>query len=225
MDESFTVAFPDGKKSLIAVYDNLIPESMCSEFIELFASNEDLAEPGKTNSGVRQNTKCSTDLVFHSSTFDIKWNDHLSELDFKFHSHLTLAFAHYQQTYQQSWVPFLFGDTGYQIQKYHKGHGFYRTHVDSTPWDEIGRDRFIAIIVYLNDVDHGGETHFPLHGVSVKPKRGRVCLFPATWTHPHAALVPFSNDKYIISTFVVAGPLMENFKVAEPEQTGHIDVV
>ena len=32
--------------------------------------------------------------------------------------------------------------------------------------------------MYLNDVDKGGETYFPLLNISVKPKKGTAILWP-----------------------------------------------
>jgi hypothetical protein len=51
---------------------------------------------------------------------------------------------------------------------------------------------------YLNDVEEGGETEF-FGNYKIKPETGKFVLFPATWTYPHAALVPRSGDKYIIT--------------------------
>ena len=36
-----------------------------------------------------------------------------------------------------------------------------------------------TFFLYLNDVDGGGETRFPLLNISVKPKRGRALLWPS----------------------------------------------
>ena len=56
---------------------------------------------------------------------------------------------------------------------------------------------------YLNDVDEGGETIFtePLD-IKVKPKAGRVLIFPPMWMYPHAGLAPKSNAKYIIGSYL-----------------------
>jgi hypothetical protein len=58
------------------------------------------------------------------------------------------------------------------------------------------------MVIYLNDVEYGGETNFPLHEVAVTPKAGRIVFFPATWTHLHESRVPISSDKWIISSFI-----------------------
>jgi prolyl 4-hydroxylase len=37
----------------------------------------------------------------------------------------------------------------------------------------------LTLFLYLNDVEEGGETHFPHIDTVVKPKRGRAVLWPS----------------------------------------------
>ena len=39
--------------------------------------------------------------------------------------------------------------------------------------------RILTFFLYLSDVEEGGETHFPLLGISVKPKKGKALLWPS----------------------------------------------
>ncbi len=87
-------------------------------------------------------------------------------------------------------------DTGYQIQKYIKGDGFYKWHNDFTIASEKSC-RIVTFIFYLNDVEEGGETYF--YNGKIKPETGKLLLFPATWTYNHKGNMPISNDKYIIT--------------------------
>ena len=71
-------------------------------------------------------------------------------------------------------------------------------HCDSI--DENSSSRYLAILVYLNDVESDGETEFL--DVKIKPEAGSVLLFPPFWTHPHRGLpVRGSHPKYILSTY------------------------
>jgi len=63
----------------------------------------------------------------------------------------------------------------FQITSYNANVG-YKTHTDCTEDDEI-RDRFATILVYLQDVKEGGETKFPVLGISVKPVKGRLLVW------------------------------------------------
>lgn len=43
--------------------------------------------------------------------------------------------------------------------------------------------RILTLFLYLSDVEAGGGTHFNKLGITVKPKRGRVLLWPNVLDH------------------------------------------
>jgi Rps23 Pro-64 3,4-dihydroxylase Tpa1-like proline 4-hydroxylase len=90
--------------------------------------------------------------------------------------------------------------TGYKIQMYPKNEGYFRWHADSV--GKSAASRVIAMILYLNDVEKGGETEFYHQDIKVVPKAGNLLLFPAGWNYMHCGNKPESNDKYIIQTFI-----------------------
>jgi hypothetical protein len=55
---------------------------------------------------------------------------------------------------------------------------------------------------YLNDVEDGGETEL-YQNTMVKPKAGRMVIAPAYFTHTHRGNIPVSNDKYILTSWVL----------------------
>jgi hypothetical protein len=90
--------------------------------------------------------------------------------------------------------------TGYKIQHYRKDQGHFKWHFDALgpgTWH-----RQIAMIIYLNSVEEGGETCFHRQSLRIKPVAGDALFFPTFWTHAHCGEVPRSEDKYIISSFV-----------------------
>ena len=56
--------------------------------------------------------------------------------------------------------------------------------------------RTIAWMVYLNDVEEGGETEFLYQKRKVKPTKGTVVIWPGSYTHVHRGNPPMST-KYI----------------------------
>lgn len=71
--------------------------------------------------------------------------------------------------------------------------------------DASSASRFLVMFTYLNDVDEGGETEFESDEnnlFTVKPKCGRIVVFPPMWTFPHRGKKPISNPKYILSTYL-----------------------
>jgi hypothetical protein len=90
--------------------------------------------------------------------------------------------------------------TGYKIQHYKKNEGHFKWHFDALgpgAWD-----RQLAMIIYLNSVEDGGETCFHRQNLRVKPVAGNALFFPTFWTHMHCGEIPRSEDKYVISSFV-----------------------
>ncbi|KAJ7369302.1 hypothetical protein OS493_039905 [Desmophyllum pertusum] len=53
----------------------------------------------------------------------------------------------------------------------------YKNHTDCIVGYRDKRDRLQPILVYLRDVDEGGETKFPQLGISVKPRKGLALIW------------------------------------------------
>lgn len=67
--------------------------------------------------------------------------------------------------------------------------------------------RILVWTVYLNDIPDGeGETEFIDQGIKCGAKMGRVCVFPASFTHPHRGNPPYSCDKYIATGWIHCSP-------------------
>ena len=90
--------------------------------------------------------------------------------------------------------------SGYKIQHYKKNEGHFKWHFDALgpgAWD-----RQLAMVIYLNSVQSGGETCFHRQNLKVRPVAGDAVLFPTFWTHMHCGEIPASEDKYVVSSFV-----------------------
>jgi prolyl 4-hydroxylase len=64
-------------------------------------------------------------------------------------------------------------------------------------------NRYLVLMWYLNDVAEGGETSFPHLDLMVKPRCGRLLIFPPYWMYQHQGLPPVSEEKYILSTYLL----------------------
>jgi 2OG-Fe(II) oxygenase superfamily len=90
--------------------------------------------------------------------------------------------------------------TGYKVQHYRCNEGHFKWHFDALgpgAWE-----RQLALIIYLNSVESGGETCFHRQDLRIKPMAGDALFFPTFWTHMHCGEVPRSEDKYVISSFI-----------------------
>jgi hypothetical protein len=93
-----------------------------------------------------------------------------------------------------------------QVQKYLKGSsGYPHWHSEVYPKDANCETlhRVLAFQFYLNDVTEGGETEFFYQEKKVQSKAGRMIIFPSSFTHTHRGNAPQSNDKYIITSWVL----------------------
>ena len=91
-----------------------------------------------------------------------------------------------------------------RIKRYRVGSGDgFQPHFDA-----LGNQshRYLVFLWYLNDVAEGGETVFCDLDIKVAAKAGRLLVFPPYWMFQHAGLPPISNDKYIVSTYMLFPP-------------------
>lgn len=89
------------------------------------------------------------------------------------------------------------------VQKTEIGQGYHIWHNEDTGVQNT--NRLLTFVCYLNDVDEGGETEFLYYPKRVKPKKGKLVLFPGSFTHTHRGNPPISNTKYIITGWVYYG--------------------
>ena len=72
----------------------------------------------------------------------------------------------------------------------------------SDAWDRLTATRQVSVLLYLNDVDAGGDTVFPRIRRRVSPKAGRLVLFPSSFLFNHRADPVFLGSKYVVVTWL-----------------------
>lgn len=90
-----------------------------------------------------------------------------------------------------SWVESL------RILHYAAGQDSHNEHYDSYGHDR----RVVSGVLFLNDVDEGGEIIFPKFNVSIQPKAGRFVIFPSNFAWHHDTMPPISNEKFCIAVW------------------------
>ena len=76
-------------------------------------------------------------------------------------------------------------------------------------------------MVYLNDVEEGGETEFLYQQLKIKPSKGRVVIWPGSFTHLHRGNPPMST-KYIATGWFAFIGGMEN-RYFRLEESPHLE--
>ena len=186
------------KLSDLMYLSKTLDDDFCDNIITLFDGDFRKA-PGITTLGENNKLKKTTDLYISDFPDDDNW----PKIDKILYENLNFNIVKYtNKLSKMSSIP-LWGhesnDSGYTIKKYEPG-DYFHWHVDSQCKE--GWVRTLAAIWYLNDVKEGGETEFE-NGVKVKPKKGQLLLFPATWTYPHRGCSPKNENKYVITTFLL----------------------
>lgn len=204
--------WPAGKSGAIMVAENIVDRTICSDALTQFKKYySQLFSPGPTLGGINTSVKNSMDTGFA--------HDNLIANNIPLHplytyeqiivQNLFQCIEYYREQFKSLWEWTDICDTGFRVQEYKRGIGFYREHIDGGMGHDGARDRVLGAIIYLNDVEVGGETYFREHDVMVPAKAGSISLFPAHWTHPHQGCVPISDDKWIISTFIINKLLLQ----------------
>jgi 2OG-Fe(II) oxygenase superfamily len=94
------------------------------------------------------------------------------------------------------------------MQKYLVGEGnFNHWHSEHFPHptdpQQKSLHRTLLWLIYLNDVQEGGETDFLYQQASIKPSVGSLVLSPCGFTHTHRGRTPKSNHKYVLASWVM----------------------
>jgi len=175
-----------------------LSNDLCETIILMFELEENHYE-GVIVSGVDKNVKNTVNFGIPRNT-EI-WNR--VELELK--KALDEGIAQYNRHHLKEKYNYNFFENNelivenFEIQKYTQNEGIYIYHNDFhiKKFSNKMSYRILTFIWYLNDVNEGGETEFL--NVKIKPEKGKLVLFPASWIFPHKANIPKSSDKYIIT--------------------------
>ena len=202
-------------KDTIGVFPNAFTKNECKEIIKLFENkiSNGQAIEGYSSLGQDNATKKSTDYnlfnvvspeesVIKDSIIE-KFNYYLSNEYLGKQPHGDI-FNHESIVNGKTFYPAL------NLQKYNKNEGHYNAW--HTEKDHFGvSPRVFVFILYLNDVQQGGQTRFLFKEdgkdefFGVMPETGKLIIHPASWPYVHMGEMPVTNDKYIVTTWLQYG--------------------
>jgi len=184
----------------IVIYDEAIPKQLCHNIIEKFENSSCKSKglAATVDGQVENESKRSTEILVGEC---LEFED-IDKSIFEYVSKYSTKYVNQINQHCDSVLTLSndYSDTGYLIKKYEKGDGWFHWHHDLCT-EGIDGFRTVAIIIYLNDVEVGGCTEF-LSGNKVKPKAGSILFFPASWQFLHRGAIPYSNSKYVITSFL-----------------------
>jgi len=173
----------------IKVYENALSECLMQEL-------RDWAD--------RPNTELNIEENDGETQFDkgkLGREDHQKFLKFSNHDLMKKCneeLSRYMNDYSKEF-PGVRGAISYEIklQKTPVKGGYSIWHSEQGPG--TASSRVLAWMVYLNDVEKGGETEFLYQSFKQKATKGTLVIWPSSYTHIHRGNPPYSNEKYVIT--------------------------
>ena len=177
-------------KKYIKIYDDVLSQQHCDSLIQKFE--------------LSKSQQVSTDLDNHRHFTEININQHE---DWKMmaegtYLHLRPMIQRYKDDCKittKQW-PDQYGFEQIRFKRYlPNGKDEFKEHVDVG--DYSSARRFLVFFLYLAD-NEGGETSFSEYDIKVKPKAGRLLMFPPTWTYLHTGHKAIDKPKYILGYYL-----------------------
>ena len=187
--------------NFIGVYDNYITKEECNNAIKLFEDenkfNRTLNRLAFENAPITE----KQDQQFFAGGNNINvWWERLKPMIVNY----DLAWNHYIENtgadHAYDKKGFFF--TNLKIQKTLPTEGYHIWHIEHGKGYE-NEPRAFVFSIYLNDVEEGGETEFLHFSKRVKPKTGRIVIWPAGFPYLHRGNPPLSGEKYILTSWML----------------------
>ena len=186
--------------NFIGVYDNYITKEDCEKAIKLYEQQNKFKNTVNRIGSEKTPILKKQDQQYFASHENIDvWWENLKPMIFN----LEMAFKHYDENTaaSQAYSNFPFQFTNLKIQKTLPTEGYHVWHIEHGKGYE-NEARAFVFSIYLNDVEEGGETEFLHFSRRVKPKQGRIVIWPAAFPYLHRGNPPLSGEKYIITSWI-----------------------
>lgn len=183
----------------IGIYDNVFGPEYCKQVIDYFKYVQSMGHTiDRSNHNAHKHEADDDQYYTHE-----EWNNTIrtrnSEINGVFYKGMDSCLQDYVVKYSALRIGQEIKMFANKIQETKIGGGFHAWHAESSRADND--HRVLAVMVYLNDVQNGGETEFLYQHKRVQAKAGRALIWPAGFTHTHRGNPPLSNTKYIMTSW------------------------
>ena len=197
MDQNINVEF-DG---FIGIFDNVFHDSYLNDVMEFFEQAKELPMFQKKLHNHPKHDREMDEMMFSSPDTIQHVPKHFTQ--YFFNALWEQIIPMYQEKFSVLGVVQLAGED-VKMKKISPGGGFHSWHFESS--GEYSK-RKLVIQLYMNDIDEAGETEFLYQNKRISPKRNRLLVWPADWTHTHRGNPPIGDkDKYILTTWLSQAP-------------------
>jgi hypothetical protein len=186
--------------NFIGTYDNYITKEECDKAIKLFEEQNKFNNTFNRMCFEQSPVTQKQDQQFFAEGGNLElWWEELKPMMLNF----DLAWNHYcQNTGAKDVYGQGFFYTSLKIQKTLPTEGYHVWHIEHGKGFD-NEPRAFVFSIYLNDVEDGGETEFLHFSKRVKPKTGRIVIWPAGFPYVHRGNPPLSGEKYILTSWMM----------------------
>ncbi len=183
----------------IRILDGIIGDDVCDECIRIFDEHE---EHGLTHTrrdyGAHLAQRSDTSIFI--TEMDTMTNGAIRDIGDWIHNDVIESWQIRYPVIDSGVYSGLY-NAQMKMQKTRPSEGYHNWHFEggSSAYD---RTSILAYMVYLNDIEDGGETEFLYQGVRVSPVKGRFVCWPAGFTHVHRGNPPLQDTKYAITGWI-----------------------
>ena len=187
--------------NFIGVYDNYILPEECNKAITLYEEQNKFNNTVNRIGGENASILSKQDQQYFACPGNINvWWETLKSTMVNF----DMAWQHYAKYVgaQGAYDIDKFFYTNLKIQKTLPTEGYHVWHLEHGKGYD-NEPRAFVFSIYLNDVEEGGETEFLHFSKRVKPKTGRIVIWPAGFPYVHRGNPPLSGEKYILTSWML----------------------
>jgi len=188
-------------ENFIGIYDNYITEDECNKAIKLFEEQNKFKQTLDRKAFENAPVVEKKDLQYFTGGNNLNvWWSELKSLIFNFDQ----AFKHYikETGAEGAYDNNEFHYTQLKLQKTLPTEGYHVWHIEHN-LGFYNEPRAFAYSIYLNDIEEGGETEFLHFSKRVKPKTGRIVIWPAAFPYLHRGNPPLLGEKYILTSWMM----------------------
>lgn len=184
------------REDFIGIYDGFIPDDWCQRYIRFFESQKSLNQTHERADAFKKTEMADESCAESLFGVPIDQGSNVTFSSLFFEQIFPSYFKQYpglECVSERYFIP------STKVQKTLPGQGYHVWHCEHA---DLHPQRVLAWTLYLNDDFEGGETEFLHQSYRAQPKKGRVCVFPAHFTHMHRGNPPLSGVKYIQTGWV-----------------------
>jgi hypothetical protein len=187
-------------ENFIGTFDNYLPDIIIDNTLNWFKKEED-----RRNIYNRLNSEDCSDVYKKDETVFLDFVEHagwMQEIPGLVQNLIFVTKLYTKEVPLQYYMNYTDLDFNQmRIQKTLPGGGYHLWHIESGDTLHMLK-RVLVFTIYLNDVEEGGETEFLYQSLRVKPVKGRIVMWPASFPFVHRGNPPLSKEKYILTSWL-----------------------